>query len=125
MRFKDNILQYLIILFVIILTSILYFRFIVFHDYVVGYNGACDPTTGKCFESCNDDACSEKSYYSKIQKYEPDIKKECGEDITNCAQANICLSTDRYCSITYCNENSSDKNNVCQTSTSSINDSNL
>jgi len=84
------------------------------HDYIVGYQGSCDPATGKCFKSCEDDACTKIDYYSEMQKYEPDLFRECGKDITNCEAANTCLTGDRKCSVTYCNKKTSDNNNVCQ-----------
>ena len=85
------------------------------HDYVVGYQGVCDPAIGKCFMNCEDDACTKVDYYSEMQKYEPDLYKECGQDITDCAAASMCLLSDRKCSITYCDKKTSDDNNVCQT----------
>jgi hypothetical protein len=85
------------------------------HDYVVGYQGSCDPATGKCFKSCDDDACTKPNYYAEMQKYEPDLYKECGKDITDCAVASMCLPSDHRCSITYCDKNTSDNDNVCQT----------
>ena len=92
-----------------------YYRFMVKHDYVVSYHGSCDPITGKCFMSCDDDACTKPDYYTEMQKYEPDLYKECGQDIINCDLANICLLIDRKCSVTYCNKSTSDKDNPCQT----------
>jgi len=92
-----------------------YYRFMVKYDYVVGYQGSCDPATGKCFMSCDDDACTKPDYYSEMRKYEPDLYKECGQDITNCDAANVCLPGDRKCSITYCNDKTSDDDNPCQT----------
>ncbi|MFZ2072788.1 MAG: hypothetical protein WAV10_03895 [Minisyncoccia bacterium] len=73
------------------------------HNYIVGYEGACDPITEECFVGCEDDACTTEYYYSKMQKYAPDLLKECGKDITDCEAANICFLEDHDCSLIYCN----------------------
>ena len=109
MNIKQNFRNHFF--FPIITTCILlvgvfsYHRFIINQDYMVGYEGVCDPVvnTSKCFEGCSDDACTEKYYYLKMVKYAPDLYKECGEDITDCESANSCLPSDRECSATYCN----------------------
>lgn len=82
-----------------------YYRFMIKQDYLVGYEGVCDPVANvnKCFVGCDDDACAEKHYYSKMIKYAPDLYKKCGEDITDCESAKLCLPDDHDCSITYCN----------------------
>jgi len=88
----------------VVVTSVVsYYRFMIKHDYVVGYEGVCDPTVEQCFIGCDDDACTEEYYYSKMQKYTPDLYAECGKDITDCEAASVCLPEDRDCSITFCN----------------------
>ena len=111
---SKNIFSYIIIpmIFVVIIFS--YYRFMVSHNYIVGYHGRCDSSTGKCFMSCEDDACDKVDYYSEMQKNEPDLYRECGEDITNCELANECLPSDHNCSITYCDDKTSNKDNPCQ-----------
>ena len=79
-----------------------YIRFVVDHDYLISYEGKCDPRVEVCFSGCKDDDCTETYTYSKVQKYGADLYTECGDDITNCRSANICLPTDRKCSVTYC-----------------------
>jgi hypothetical protein len=116
-HFRDNILTYFLLLLIIVVGAISYYRFIMVGDYMVGYEGKCDPTTGKCFMSCEDDACTKINYYSEMQKYEPDLYGECGEDITDCEAANVCLPSDRKCSITYCDKNANNNDSVCQTPT--------
>jgi hypothetical protein len=113
-HFRDNILPYILVPLIIIINIVSYYRFMVKHDYVVGYQGSCDPVTGKCFKSCDDDACIKVDYYSEMQKYEPDLYRECGKDITDCEAANTCLPGDHKCSITYCNKETSDHDNACQ-----------
>jgi hypothetical protein len=118
MNFRNHILSYVLVPLVIIVGIFSYFRFIVNNDYVVGYQGACDPATGKCFVSCEDDACTKQSYYAEIQKYAPDLYRECGKDITDCEAASKCLPEDRKCSVTYCNKDI--KGDVCQTGMVSV-----
>ncbi len=102
-KFYNHLFLYTLSFLLIVVICASYYRFIIKHDYMVEYEGACDPASEKCFEGCADDACTEKSYYSKVTKYAPDLYNECGEDITNCENANICLLGDKKCSISYCN----------------------
>lgn len=126
-HFREHAMFFVLVPLIVFVGILSFYRFMVKHDYVVGYQGACDPATGKCFMSCNDDSCTTESYYSEMQKYEPDLFKECGKDITNCEAASVCFSSDRKCSKTYCDKETSDNNNVCQTpfgEQSNIQDSN-
>lgn len=108
MNIKQNFNKYFffcalaILIFVVSIFS--FNRFIIKQDYFVGYEGVCNPvaSANKCFLGCSDDACTEKYFYSKIVKYAPDLRKECGEDITDCDSANVCFPNDYNCSITYC-----------------------
>jgi len=104
-HFRNHFFLYIIVLLIFVIGVFSYCRFIIKHDYVVGYEGVCDLAinTNKCFAGCNDDACTEKYYYSKMIKYASDLYKECGEDITDCEAANSCLQGDRDCSVVYCN----------------------
>jgi len=101
-NFRDHFLFFILAPLIIIVGVISYYRFMINHDYMVGYEGNCDPVSEKCFIGCEDDECTEEYYYSQIIKYAPDLYKECGGDITDCEAANICLPEDRNCSITYC-----------------------
>lgn len=89
-----------------------YNRFIIHHDYIVGYEGTCDPEIYKCFVGI-DDSSGEEYYYTKMKKYEPDLYLECGVDITDCENANMCLDYDRECTITYCDEKTKTEDEVC------------
>lgn len=113
--FRNHFFFFILILGTAFVVVFSYYRFMIKHDYLVGYQGSCDPSTGKCFMSCEDDACTKVDYYTEMRKYEPDLYKECGEDITNCDTANVCIPTDHKCSITYCNKSTSDQDNPCQT----------
>jgi hypothetical protein len=107
MSFKKNLQEYYFYYFLIIITLVAgvssYFRFIVKHDYVLYYEGECDPTIERCFVGCEDDTCTKEYYYSKVQKYAPDLYNQCGDDITDCTEANICLPSDSNCSVLFCN----------------------
>lgn len=102
---RNHFFLYVIVTLIFIVGVFSYHRFMIKQDYLVGYEGVCDPTvnTNKCFEACDDDDCTEKHYYLKMVKYAPDLYKECGEDITDCESASLCLSDDRDCSAVYCN----------------------
>jgi len=90
-HFRKYFFPYILIIAILANVGFSYYRFIIKHDYIVGYHGVCDPSIGKCFMSCDDDACTQPDYYSEMRKYEPDLYKECGLDITNCDTANVCL----------------------------------
>lgn len=88
---------------VILVAIISYVRFVVAQDYFVTYEGECDPYTQSCYIGCEDDECISEYYYSIIEKYVPDLYEQCGPDITNCAEANVCLPSDGDdCRITFC-----------------------
>lgn len=102
MKFHDNFFYYILTLLVVIMVSASYVRFMVNQDYLVSFEGACNPTTENCFTGCEDDECTTQYYYSEVVKYAPDLYRECGPDITDCEAANVCLPDDRKCSVTYC-----------------------
>ena len=113
--FREHIFFFILVLAIITVSALSYYRFMVKHDYVVGYQGVCDPAIGGCFKSCEDDACTKVDYYSNMLKYEPDLYMECGKDITDCDAASTCLVNDHKCSVTYCNPEVSD--NTCESPT--------
>jgi hypothetical protein len=71
-------------------------------DYIVAYEGECDPQVHSCYAGCEDDACTQEYFYDVVEKRATDIYAQCGSDITDCEAANACLSEERGCSITYC-----------------------
>lgn len=122
-NFRDHIFFYSLVPIIIVVSIVSYYRFMVRQDYIVGYEGVCDPTTEKCFVRCADDACTKDEYYLQAEKYAPDLLKECGPDITDCPDASICLPDDRDCSITYCDPNTDGdtcSNEVKKPNTSSV-----
>jgi hypothetical protein len=95
-------------------------------DYMVVYEGICDPNSKSCFISCEDDDCTKGHYYSRVEKYAPDLYKECGKDITDCRAASACIPGDHKCSITYC-ETGVDGNNCSEANSqnNNLNDTNI
>lgn len=103
MKFNNNFFVYILASLIILCVGYAYFRFMIVQDYMVAYQGVCDPAVHSCFVNCNNDACTDKQYYAKVQKYDADLSAQCGKDITNCDAANACLpQSDQKCSITYC-----------------------
>lgn len=106
MKFIDHFLKYAITPLFILLVGASYVRFIFLNDYVVSYEGVCDPYSYTCFVGCNDEECNDVYYYDRVKKYAPYVQAQCGFDITDCAQAQLCLSEDGgTCEVTYCTEN--------------------
>lgn len=103
-NFRNYFFFYTLVGFVFLAGIFSYNRFMIRQDYMVWYEGSCDPiiSATKCFQGCADDACTEVYYYSKMLKYAPDLYRECGKDITDCESANSCLPGNRQCSVTYC-----------------------
>lgn len=103
MGFKEHILFYTLLPLLVLTIGASYVRFMVVHDYLVAYEGDCDPVTNSCFVGCEDEECTSEYYYSLVQKHAVTLEAECGVDITDCEAASICTSdSDAECSITYC-----------------------
>lgn len=101
---KSKTLFWIFVVLVILSVSASYYRFMVLHDYLIAYEGECDPYSQVCFIGCENDECTSEYYYSQIEKYNPNIFEQCGEDITDCEKAYTCLPEDGdKCSITFCN----------------------
>jgi hypothetical protein len=107
---QNHFFLYIILLFVIVVGTLSYYRFLIKHDYNVSYDGQCDPATESCFVNYGDDEGAESMYYSKMQKYAPDLYRECGSNITDCEEASMCLPGDRNCSRVYCDKNNTEDN---------------
>lgn len=102
MRFKDHPMLYILVPLGVIAISFSFYRFMVAGTYIVEYEGDCDPATQSCFFACEDEECSSVYYHSWMQKNNADLFTQCGPDITDCEAAFTCLSTDRHCTIEYC-----------------------
>ena len=118
MKFSDNILLYTLTPLLILLTGAAYVRFMVLHDYIVTYEGQCDPQTESCFIGCEDEECKQTFYFTIVEKYAANLYEQCGNDISDCELANVCLpGEEESCSITYCTpseETCSTKNDFIQ-----------
>lgn len=117
---RNHFFLYILLVFVVTVGVLSYYRFSVKHDYYVGYNGSCDPSTESCFVQNEDGTDTKSIYFSKMKKYAPDLFRECGSDITNCSEANICLSSDHNCSKIYCDKNIGEDN--CSNPPTTLND---
>jgi hypothetical protein len=102
LNFKGNFLLYFLFFSIIIFGSISFYRFVFLQDYIVYYEGDCDPAVNSCFVGCEDDECNTEYFYSKVERYAPRLIKECGNNIINCEYANICSLGEEGCFITFC-----------------------
>ena len=109
MHLRQHFFLYALLLLIILGACGSYYRFMVVHQYTVEYEADCDPATHSCFTGCDDDACTSTYYYARMQKRESDIYNECGPDITDCDDAQSCLSGDANCSLTYCDASAGDE----------------
>lgn len=110
---KQHLFSIILIPLCVFVVVASYYRFIVIHDYVVQYEGDCDPATQQCFVGCEDDECTVTYYYVDMHKYAPDVLAQCGPDVTGCAEASMCLPTDRECSVRYCTPETVDDGEEC------------
>lgn len=101
---KNHFFFYSLAVAVLLAITASYSRFIIKNDYIVFYEGECDPYQQSCFIGCADDDCLEEYFYSKIEKNAHDIYAQCGNSILGCPAANTCLPSDTTCSIKYCDE---------------------
>ncbi|HRH55615.1 MAG TPA: hypothetical protein PK609_01995 [Candidatus Paceibacterota bacterium] len=110
---RGHILAYIILPLIIVSGVASFYRFVVANDYIVEYEGECDPSTESCFEGCEDDECLEPYPYKYMHKYASDVRAECGPDITECEDASVCLVGDEGCSIEYCDPEELGENESC------------
>lgn len=100
---RENLFLYCLLPFIVYAVGASYVRFLVHEDYMVMYESECDAATEVCFVSCEDDECTQQYYYRHIQKYAPNLRAQCGEDITDCVAAQTCLPEDNgRCVVSYC-----------------------
>ena len=114
MKSFANIALLVLVLTLLLLTAgASYYRFIVMHDYTVGFETDCDPLTESCFVGCEDDACTEEYYYSYITRSANTLFEICGPDISTCDGAYACTTEDTDCTIEYCDPGS--ETDTCDT----------
>lgn len=99
---KNHFFLYLIVSLTILSVASSYIRFVVQKDYLVSYEGECEPYSQSCFVYCEDEECSEPFYYSIIEREANEIFDLCGTDVTTCDEAYSCQDNVDICSITFC-----------------------
>ncbi|MAZ56676.1 hypothetical protein CL653_02710 [bacterium] len=101
---KNNILLFTILPILILSIAASYLRFMVLYDYLVTYEGPCDPEVEVCFEYCETEECDDPFYYSWIEREASELIAICGElDILSCDASQECQISDKTCSISFCN----------------------
>lgn len=106
MSLKKNFFSCTLILLLILATGASYVRFIVLNDYLVAYEGECDPSANDCYLGCGNEECTEKYYYNIVTRHATEIQQLCGDDITDCEAANSCPLNSQSCYITFCDKES-------------------
>lgn len=114
MSVTRHLLVYVLLPVCVLAIAISFYRFMVAGDYVVEYEGECDPITESCFVGCEDEECSEIYYYSWVHKMAIDVQAQCGPNVLECPAANVCLPTDTNCSITYCSPDTLLEDETCE-----------
>lgn len=100
---KQHILLYVLGPLLILTVGASYYRYMVSYDYLVRYEGDCDPYTEICFQYCEDESCNDPSYYTWITREASVIKANCVEnDVTLCEFAYTCEAGEENCTITHC-----------------------
>ena len=117
MKFKEHFLTYTLVPLVVLMIGASYMRFMVIQDYVVAYEGDCDPIVNDCFVGCDNEDCTEEYYYSIVTRHTSDIRNLCGVDISDCETTNTCTVDESECFITHCDFES--EGDVCDTLDSS------
>ncbi len=103
MQFRKHFLLYILSLLILLLVSASFYRFIILQDYIVVFEGSCDPLTENCFIGCNNDECTDVYYFVKVQRHASELYGVCGTDITDCDLANTCtVKSETSCSVTPC-----------------------
>ena len=102
MNFKAHIFSLTLILLISIAVTASFYKYVILEDYIVSYEGECDPEIYNCFVDCVDDECTEEYYYTAIERHANEIYALCGDDITDCEAANYCPTNIAECSVTYC-----------------------
>lgn len=103
MFFKKHILLIIVLPLAILFIGASYTRFVINQDYLVSYEGDCDPAASEsCFVYCEDEECTDPFYYSIIERRASVVHELCGEDVSICDEAYWCSEDESECSITFC-----------------------
>ena len=110
---KKHFFPIIIVLMTILLVSASFLRFMVEHDYLVSFEGDCDPYTQSCYEDCEDDECTEMYYYSVIERSASEVYALCDtQDVSECDAAYECQPDVEYCEVYFCDPEE-DGEDVC------------
>jgi hypothetical protein len=102
MLHKEKILIFVVVLLLVLTAGASFYRFAIQKDYVVSYEGDCNPETESCYVDCEDDECTSEYYFTVIERMAWEIYELCGPDVSECDEAYECQSNVDYCEITYC-----------------------
>ena len=94
-----------IIIFVMVIFAVAssFSRFLVTYDYLISYEGTCDPNEASCFVYCENETCDDPLYYTIIERMAYTLVDLCGENsILDCSAADMCYSDEEYCVIYHC-----------------------
>lgn len=110
---QEHFFSITIFLLVILFVIASFYKFIIIHDYVVSYEGDCDPGESSCYVYCETDECDEPFYYTIIERDASHLYNLCGDDVTTCNEAYTCTDDDS-CTIFFC-ESDVDGADACDT----------
>ncbi len=103
MNFRNNYLTIILTTLFVLLVGSSYLRFVHNYDYQVTYEGDCDPLTESCFVGCEDEECTSEYYYKNVYKSASALYEQCGDNITDCEAAQVCLEAEGdTCFFEYC-----------------------
>jgi hypothetical protein len=88
---------------IVLTVAACFFRFFVLEDYLIAYEGDCDPETQSCYVWCEDSEDSSSCfYYSVIERHASEIAEKCDLDVSECDAAYVCQEDVEICSLSYC-----------------------
>jgi hypothetical protein len=91
---------------------------------MVSYEIDCSPYNESCFVGCEDEDCISEYYYSVVTRHASEIEKLCGQDITNCSEAESCAIGESQCTLSSCIPEQDECDNINEQTNTLINNSN-
>jgi hypothetical protein len=103
MKKRETILTALMFLLLLMTIGASYMRFVVNMDYIVSFEGDCDPFSESCFYDCEDDECTTDYYFTRIERKAYEVYELCGTtNVLECDVAYECSPDVEFCRISYC-----------------------
>lgn len=103
MQFRKYFLVYTLLPLIVLLISASFYRFIILRDYIVVFEGDCNPESSNCFIGCNDEECTDIYHFVKVRTHASEIYAKCGNNIKDCEAANSCdIKSETRCSVSQC-----------------------